>query len=119
MFLQINVLLSYDTAKVRTLLVPCKKSVVDLHSLCGAVSMRCSLPCPKAFTSPGLYFTNTRVVFTSPGLVFISRRVVKSSRGVVHASRECVKVNLNFVKIRRRICEGKSARCAAHFSVAP
>ena len=119
-------LLSYDAAKVRRLVVPCKKSVVDLHSLYGAVSVLWSLPCPKAFTSPGLDFTSPGVVitspglvFTSPGVVFTSRRVVKPSRGVVHASRECVKVNLNFVKIRRRICEGKSARCAAHFSVAP
>ena len=119
MFLLINVVLSYDVAKVRTLVVPCKKSVVDLHSLCCTALVRWRLPCPKVFTSPGLDFTSPRVVFTSPGLVFISRGVVKSSRGVVHASRECVKVNLNFVKIRRRICEGKSARCAAHFSVAP
>ena len=90
MFLQINVLLSYDAAKVRTLLVPCKKSVVDLHSLCGAVSVRWSLPCPKAFTSP-------RVVFTSPGLVFTSRRVVKSSR----ESSQC----------KSRMCEGKPEFC--------
>ena len=39
-FLQINVLLSYDTSKVRTQVVPCKKSVVDLHSLCCTVSVR-------------------------------------------------------------------------------
>ena len=100
MFLLINVLLSFDAAKVRTLLVPCKKSVVDLHSLYGAVSVLWSLPCPKAFTSPGLDFTSPRVyktspgvvitspglVFTSPGVVFTSRRVVKPSRRVVHAS---------------------------------
>ena len=97
MFLQINVLLSYDVAKVRTLLVPCKKSVVDLHSLCGAVSVRWSLPCPKAFTSPGIVFTSPRVVFTSPGLVFTSRRVVKSSR----ESSQC----------KSRMCEGKPEFC--------
>ena len=90
MFLQINVLLSFDAAKVRTLLVPCKKSVVDLHSLCCTVSVRWSLPCPKAFTSPGLDFT-------SPGLVFISREVVKSSRG------NC--------PCKSRMCEGKPEFC--------
>ena len=95
-------LLSFDTAKVRTLLVPCKKSVVDLHSLYGAVSVLWSLPCPKAFTSPGLDFTSPGVVITSPGLVFTSRRVVKPSRGVVHASREFVTVNQYFVKISQR-----------------
>ena len=91
------------------LLVPCKKSVVDLHSLYGAVSVLWSLPCPKAFTSPGLDFTSPGVVitspgldFTSPGLIFTSRRVVKPSRGVVHASREFVTVNQYFVKTSRR-----------------
>ena len=109
MFLQINMLLSFDTAKVRRLLVPCKKSVVDLHSLYGAGVVLWSLPCPKAFTSPGLDFTSPGVVFTSPGLdftspglVFTNRRVVKPSRGVVHASREFETVNQYFVKTSRR-----------------
>ena len=102
MFLQINVLFSFDAAKVRRLLVPCKKSVVDLHSLCGTVLVRWRLPCPKAFTSPGLDFTSPGLVFTSPGVVFTSRRVVKPSRGVVHASREFVTVNQYFVKTSQR-----------------
>ena len=129
MVLQINVLLSFDAAKVRTLLVPCKKSVVDLHSLCASVlvnevypseGLHKSFTSPGLdFTSPGLVFTSPGLVFTSPGLVFTSRRVVKSSRRVVHASREFVTANQYFVKTRRKICEGKSARCAAHFPVAP
>ena len=88
-------LLPFDAAKVRTLLVSCKKSVVDVHSLCGAIMVRWWLPCPKAFTSPGLDFTSPRVVFTSPGLVF-------TSPGLVHASREFVTANQYFVKISQR-----------------
>ena len=105
MFLQINVLLSYDTAKVRRLLVPCKKSVVDLHSLCCTISVRWRLPCPKAFTSPGLdftsprfYKTSPRVVFTSPGLVFTSPGVMRASPGAGFTSRRFRKTNRRLVR---------------------
>ena len=91
-------LLSNDAAKVRTLLVPCKKSVVDLHSLCGAVSVRWSLSCPKAFTSPGLDFTSPRVVFTSPGLVFTSPGVMRASPGVGFTSRRLGKTKRRLVR---------------------
>ena len=98
MFLQINVLLSYDTAKVRRLLVPCKKSVVDLHSLCCTVSVRWRLPCPKVFTSPGLDFTSPRVVFTSPGLVFTSPGVMRASPGAGFTSRRLGKTYRRLVR---------------------
>ena len=90
--------MSFDAAKVRTLLVPCKKSVVDLHSLCGAVSVRWRLPCPKAFTSPGLDFTSPRVVFTSPGLVFTSPGVMRASPGAGFTSRRLGKTNRRLVR---------------------
>ena len=110
-------LLSFDVAKVRTQVVPCKKSVVDLHSLCCTVSMRWRLPCPKAFTSPGLDFTSPRVyktspgvvitspglVFTSPGLVFTSPGLVFTSPGVMRASPGAGFTSRRLGKTKRRL----------------
>ena len=55
-------LLSYDAAKVRRLVVPCKKSVVDLHSLCASVLVN------EVYPSEGLHKSGLR--FYKSGISF-------------------------------------------------
>ena len=83
-------LLSYDAAKVRRLVVPCKKSVVDLHSLCGSVLVNEVYP-SEGLHKSGLRFHKSRLRFHKSGLSF-------------HKS------GISFYKSGS--CEGKSGNCA-------
>ena len=90
MFLRINVLLSFDAAKVRTLLVPCKKSVVDLHSLCGSVLVNEVYPSEDLHKS-GLRFHKSKIRFHKSKIRFY-------------------KSGISFYKSKS--CAGKSGSCA-------
>ena len=59
-------LLSYDAAKVRRLVVPCKKSVVDLYSLCGSVLVNEVYPSEDLHKS-GLRFYKSGISFYKSG----------------------------------------------------
>ena len=62
-------LLSYDAAKVRRLVVPCKKSVVDLHSLCGSVLVNEVYP-SECLHKSGLRFHKSKISFHKSGISF-------------------------------------------------
>ena len=62
-------LLSYDAAKVRRLVVPCKKSVVDLHSLCASVLVNEVYP-SEGLHKSGLRFYKSKISFYKSGISF-------------------------------------------------
>ena len=61
--------MSYDAAKVRRLVVPCKKSVVDLYSLCGSVLVNEVYPSEDLHKS-GLRFYKSKISFHKSGISF-------------------------------------------------
>ena len=83
-------LLSYDAAKVRRLFVPCKKSVVDLHSLCGSVLVNEVYP-SECLHKSGLRFHKSKISFHKSGISFY-------------------KSGISFYKSGS--CAGKSGSCA-------
>ena len=83
-------LLSYDAAKVRRLVVPCKKSVVDLHSLCASVLVNEVYP-SEGLHKSGLRFYKSKISFYKSKIRFY-------------------KSGISFYKSGS--CAGKSGSCA-------
>ena len=90
-------LLSYDAAKVRRLVVPCKKSVVDLHSLCASVLVN------EVYPSEGLHKSGLR--FYKSKISFYKSKIRFYKSGI-----SFYKSGISFYKSGS--CAGKSGSCA-------